>query len=445
MNITPPIASAIEPRTRRRSPWLILAVLCASVFIIVVDGTIVNVALPTFVRELGATTSQLQWIVDAYVLVFAGLLMAAGSIGDRFGRKGILLIGMAAFGATSVMAAMSTTPAQLIGWRAAMGIGAALIFPATLALLVNVFTDARQRAIAISIWAATSGLAVALGPVTGGFLLEHFFWGSVFLVNVPVIVVAMVAIWTVVPTSRDDTIRRFDPLGIALSIAGVSVLVWAVIEGPHHGWTSTTSLVAFALAATLLTSFIRWERRSDHPMLDVSVFTNMRFTAGSVSVAFAFFALFGFIFMVTQYFQFVRGYSTLEAGVRTVPFALFTGMAAPVSAKLAERFGTKAIVSAGLISMAVGFAWTTRDTATSSYLSVVGQMFFMGGGLGLVNAPATEAIMGALPPAKAGVGSAVNDTARELGGTLGVAIIGSLFASVYSTRLGELLTGTAVP
>jgi EmrB/QacA subfamily drug resistance transporter len=429
----------------RRSPWVILTVLCASVFIIVVDGTIVNVALPTFVRELGATTSQLQWIVDAYVLVFAGLLMAAGSIGDRFGRKGTLMVGMAVFAATSTMAALASTPTQLIGWRAAMGIGAALIFPATLALLVNVFTDARQRAIAISIWAATSGLAVALGPVTGGFLLEHFFWGSVFLVNVPVIAVAMIAIWRVVPTSRDETLHRFDPLGIVLSIAGVTMLVWAVIEAPKHGWTSTTTLVAFALAAVLLTSFIRWERRIDHPMLDVGVFTNMRFTAGSVSVAFAFFALFGFIFMVTQYFQFVRGYGTLEAGVRTVPFAIFTGVAAPLSAKLAQRFGTKAIVATGLTMMAVGFAWTTRNTATSSYWLVVGQMFFMGGGLGLVNAPATEAIMGSLPPAKAGVGSAVNDTARELGGTLGVAIIGSLFASAYSSKLGELLTGSPVP
>ena len=445
MDALPDPAPAARDAAEPRSPWLVLAVLCASVFIIVVDGTIVNVALPTFVRELGATTSQLQWIVDAYVLVFAGLLMAAGSVGDRFGRKGTLMIGMAAFGTTSILAAMSSTPAQLIGWRAAMGIGAALIFPATLALLVNVFTDARQRAIAISIWAATSGLAVALGPVSGGFLLEHFFWGSVFLVNVPVIIVAMVAIGRVVPTSRDTTIRRFDPLGIGLSITGVTVLVWAVIEGPKHGWLSPISLVAFALSVALLTAFIRWEQHSDHPMLDVGVFTNMRFTAGSVSVAFAFFALFGFIFMVTQYFQFVRGYSTLEAGVRTVPFAVFTGMAAPLSAKLAERFGTKAIVAVGLASMALGFAWTTRNTATTSYWLIVGQMFFMGGGLGLVNAPATEAIMGALPPAKAGVGSAVNDTARELGGTLGVAIVGSLFASVYSTRLGELLTGSPVP
>jgi EmrB/QacA subfamily drug resistance transporter len=345
------------------------------------------------------------------------------------------MLGMVAFGTTSVLAAASTTPAQLIGWRAAMGIGAALIFPATLAVLVNVFTDARQRAIAISVWAATSGLAVALGPVTGGYLLEHFFWGSVFMVNVPVIAIALVAIWRVVPTSRDTTIKRFDPLGIVLSIAGVTVLVWAVIEGPKHGWGSLTSVAAFALAVVLLAAFIRWERRSDHPMLDVTVFSNMRFTAGSISVAFAFFALFGFIFMVTQYFQFVRGYGTLEAGVRTVPFAVFTGMAAPVSAKLAERFGTKAIVASGLIAMAMGFAWTTRDTATSSYWLVVGQMFLMGGGLGLVNAPATEAIMGALPPAKAGVGSAVNDTTREVGGAMGVAVIGSILAAQYRSGI----------
>ena len=333
------------------------------------------------------------------------------------------------------MAALATTPTQLIGWRAAMGIGAALIFPATLALLVNVFTDARQRAIAISIWAATSGLAVALGPVTGGFLLEHFFWGSVFLVNVPVIVVAMIAIWRVVPTSRDDTIHRFDPLGIVLSIAGVTVLVWAVIEGAEARLdVADDARVRSRLAAALLTTFIRWERRSDHPMLDVGVFTNMRFTAGSVSVAFAFFALFGFIFMVTQYFQFVRGYGTLEAGVRTVPFALFTGMAAPLSAKLASASAPRRSSLPGWHRWPSGSPGplATRRRRRTGWSS--GRCSSWVAALGLVNAPATEAIMGSLPPAKAGVGSAVNDTARELGGTLGVAIIGSLFASVYSTQ-----------
>jgi EmrB/QacA subfamily drug resistance transporter len=431
--------------SRERSPWLILAVLCSSVFIIVVDGTIVNVALPTLVRELGATTSQLQWIVDAYVLVFAGLLMAAGSIGDRFGRKGVLMAGLVLFGATSALAAFSGSAGTLIAWRAAMGVGGALIFPATLALLVNVFTVPRERAIAISVWAATSGLAVALGPVSGGLLLRHFWWGSVFLVNVPVILVALALVAWLVPTSRDHTVHRLDPLGTLLSVAGITVLVWAVIEGPKHGWLSGESFAAFALAAALLVCFVRWERRIDHPMLDVDVFRNMRFTAGSLSVTFAFFALFGFIFMVTQYFQFVRGYNTLEAGVRTVPFALFTGVAAPISAQLAHRLGTKAVVAAGLCAMAIGFAWTTRDLVDTSYWAIVGQMFFMGGGLGLVNAPATESIMGSLPPEKAGVGSAVNDTAREMGGTLGVAIVGSLFASVYSSKLGELLAGSPVP
>ncbi len=441
----PPVSPVHAVPREGRSPWLILAVLCTSVFIIVVDGTIVNVALPTFVRELGATTSQLQWIVDSYVLVFAGLLMAAGSIGDRYGRKGVLLIGLTLFGLTSVMAAISDSAGSLIAWRAAMGVGGALIFPATLAILVNVFTVPKQRAAAIAVWAATSGLAVALGPVSGGLLLRHFWWGSVFLVNVPVIVVAMLLVAVMVPTSRDTTVHRFDPVGIVLSIAGITVLVWAVIEGPKHGWLSTESGVAFLLAAVLLVGFVAWERRSDHPMLDVRIFTNLRFTAGSLSVSFAFFALFGFIFMVTQYFQFVRGYDTLEAGVRTVPFALFTGIAAPLSATLAHRFGTKSIVAAGLLSMAVGFAWTTFDQVDSSYWLIVGQMMFMGGGLGLVNAPATESIMGSLPPEKAGVGSAVNDTARELGGTLGVAIVGSLFASVYASKLGELLAGSPVP
>lgn len=434
-----------SPHPTPRSPWLILAVLCTSVFIIVVDGTIVNVALPTFVRELGATTSQLQWIVDAYVLVFAGLLMAAGSVGDRFGRKGVLQLGLVVFGLTSVMASLADSAGELIAWRAVMGVGGALIFPATLAILVNVFTQPRQRAAAISIWAATSGLAVALGPVSGGLLLRHFHWGSVFLVNVPVVLVAMVLIAWLVPTSRDTTLHRFDPIGVVLSIAGVGTLVWAVIEGPVHGWLSVASLVAFGAAAAFLLGFVRWEQRIDHPMLDVGVFRNLRFSAGSISVTFAFFALFGFIFMVTQYFQFVRGYDTLEAGVRTVPFALFTGIAAPLSAVLAHRFGTKAVVATGLASMAIGFAWVTRNEVNSSYWLIVGQMFFMGGGLGLVNAPATEAIMGSLPPAKAGVGSAVNDTARELGGTLGVAIVGSVFASLYASRLGELLTGSPVP
>jgi EmrB/QacA subfamily drug resistance transporter len=442
---SPGVAPGTTSRLATRSPWAVLAVLCASVLVITVDTTIVNVALPTLVRELGASTSQLQWIVDAYVLVFAGLLMAAGSLADRLGRKGTLLVGMVLFAATSAGASLAGSPAVLIAWRAAMGVGAALIFPTTLAILVNVFTDARRRAAAIAVWAATAGLAVALGPVSGGFLLEHFWWGSVFVVNVPLIAVALAAIAWIVPTSRDTTVHRFDPVGVIASVLGVGVLVWSVIEGPKHGWLSVESLVAFGLAAVLLVGFVRWERRIDHPMLDVSVFQDRRFTAGSLSITFAFFALFGFIFMVTQYFQFVRGDGTLAAGVHTVPFALFTATAAPLSALAVRRLGTKVVVALGLGMMAVGFAWTTTDVAGTHFVVIVGQMFFMGFGLGLVNAPATEAILGSLPPEKAGVGSAVNDTARELGGTLGVAIVGSLFASVYAGRLGTLLAGSPLP
>jgi EmrB/QacA subfamily drug resistance transporter len=440
--LTPPPPTAAGAARNR---WAILAVLCASVFVVVLDGTIVNVALPTLVRDLGASTSELQWVVDAYVLVFAGLLIAAGSIGDRFGRKGVMQIGLVLFAVFSALAAWSDSPGELIGWRAAMGIGAALMFPATLAILVNVFTAPRERAAAIAVWAATAGAAVALGPVTGGWLLEHFWWGSVLFINVPVIAIALFAIARVVPTSRDTTIKRFDPVGTVASIAGIGVLVWAVIEGPVHGWTSPTSIAAFALAALLLTGFVAWERRIDHPMLDVSVFTNMRFTAGSVAVTFAFFSLFGFVFVVTQYFQFVRDYSALEAGVRTVPFALFMASTAPIAAKLAERVGTKAVVTAGLVSMGIGFFVATTNGVDTPYSIIVLAMFFMGGGLGLIQAPATESIMGALPPAKAGVGSAVNDTARELGGTLGVAIVGSVFSSVYASRLGTNLAGTPVP
>jgi len=425
--------------------WLVLAVLCLSVFVIVIDGTIVNVALPTMVRELGASTSQLQWIVDAYTLVFAGLLLAAGSLGDRYGRKPALAIGLAWFGVTSLLAAYSQSPEQLIAARAAMGVGAALIFPATLAILSNVFREPSERAKAIGIWAAVSGLSVAVGPVSGGWLLEHFWWGSVFLVNIPIVIFALVVGWFLIPNSRDPHAQRLDPLGLVLSIAGVTLLVWAVIEAPGTGWTSPTILAAFAAAFSLIGGFLWWELHTDAPMLDVRIFTNLRFSAGSLSITVAFFALFGFVFTVTQYFQAVRGYSTLEAGVRTLPFAVATGIASPLAPKVVQRFGTKAVVAWGLTSMGIGMFVASTSTATSSYLVIVVSMAFMGSGLGFVTAPATESIMGALPPERAGVGSAVNDTTRELGGTLGVAIAGSLVASIYSGRVVDGLAGTPVP
>jgi EmrB/QacA subfamily drug resistance transporter len=423
----------------------ILATLCLSVFLIVVDNTIVNVALPTLVRELGATTSQLQWIVDAYTLVFACLLIAAGSLSDRLGRKGMLVAGLVWFGFFSAVASMTSSAGALIATRALMGIGAAAIFPATLAILVNVFQDPRERARAIAVWAAVSGLSVALGPVTGGFLLEHFSWGSVFFVNVPIVIVAVALVATLVPTSRDPRHTRFDPLGLVLSIAGTALLVYTIIEAPGRGWTASASVVGFVGAVSLLGAFVWWERRIDHPLLDVRIFANARFSAASLAIAGAFFALFGFVFMVTQYFQFVRGYSTLAAGLATVPFAVFTGITAPMSPRLVRRFGSNRVVGVGLLAMAAGFLISAVTTATAPYLVVVLAMLGMGGGLGLVTAPATDSIMGTLPPERAGVGSAVNDTTRELGGTLGVAVVGSVFASIYGARLVDRLAGLPIP
>lgn len=425
--------------------WRTLVVLCLSVFLIVVDNTIVNVALPTLVRDLGATTSQLQWIVDAYTLVFAGLLLAAGSIGDRYGRARVLRLGLVLFGLTSVLAARAGTADQLIAARAAMGVGAALIFPATLAILTNVFTVPKERAQAIGIWSAVSGLSVAVGPVLGGWLLEHFWWGSVFLVNVPLVIIAIVAGLRLVPESRDPGAATLDVPGLLLSVTSITVIVWAIIEAPGRGWTDPVTLGAFAAGAVLLGAFIGWERHTERPMLDVGIFRNLRFTAASLSVTVAFFSLFGFIFMITQYFQFVRGYGSFEAGLRTLPFAIATGIAAPFAPKIVDRVGTKAVVAVGLLSMATGFLVASTLTVETSYSIVVVSMVLIAAGLGLTMAPATESIMGSLPPERAGIGSAVNDTTRELGGTLGVAIAGSLLASVYTGELVDKLTGTPVP
>lgn len=430
-------ASAVHARR-----WLILGVLCLSLFIAVLDDTIMNITLPSLMRQLGATTSQLQWIVDAYALVFAGLLLAAGSLADRFGRKPTLILGLSLFAGFSALAAFAGSSAQLIAARGLMGIGAAMIFPTTLAILSNVFTDPKERAQAIGIWSAVTGAAVALGPIAGGFLLEHFWWGSVLLINVPVCAVAVVMGVKILPNSKDAAAHRLDTGGVLLSILSIGVLVYTIIEAPEAGWASASTLVGFAVAVLAGIAFIAWEMSTEFPMLDVSVFRNGRFSAASASIAAAFFALFGFIFTVTQYLQFVKGYSTLGAGVRTLPFAVATGVAAPIAVKLVRYVGTRYVVAAGSGAMVVGFLINSTLSAGSSYTTIALAMVVLGGGLGLIMAPATESIMGSLPVEKAGVGSAVNDTTRQLGGTLGVAVVGSVFASAYGDRITTALGGT---
>jgi len=429
-----PVAQPFDAVHRRR--WAILGIVCLAVFVTVLDGTIVNIAIPSLAIELDASTRQLQWIVDAYLLVFTGLLLAAGGLGDRYGRKKMLLAGLTAFGITSAYAGSVGSAGELIVGRALMGVGAALIFPATLAIITNVFRDVAERAKAIAIWSAVTGVAVAAGPISGGWLLEHFWWGSIFYVNVPVVIVAVVGVAVLVPESKEEGAPRLDLGGIALSIAAITTLVFTIIEAPEWGWLDPGILVGFVLSAALLVAFVLWELRRDHPMLPVSIFRNLRFSAASVSVTSAFFALFGFIFLITQYFQLVKTYSPLEAGVRTLPVAASIAVASVIAPRIVDRVGTARVVSVGLTSMAVAFVWIGLSAEVdTSYLVISGQMVFLGVGLGLTTAPATESIMGSLPTAKAGIGSAVNDTTRELGGTLGVAIIGSVFSSLYIRSL----------
>ena len=302
-------------------PIAALAVICLSVFVVSVDATIVNVALPTLSRELDADTAQLQWIVDAYTLVMAGLMLSAGSLADRFGRRGFLSGGLVLFALTSTVAAQVSTADGLIWARAAMGVGAAVIFPATLALITNIFTQPAQRAKAIGLWAAMVGVGVAVGPISGGWLLEHFSWGSIFLVNLPIAAVAVIGGWLFIPTSRDPATPPIDVVGLILSAVGVTALVYTIIEAPNHGWTSGHTIAGFAVAAVVIAAFIWWEQRRTHPMLDLSVFRNRRFSGGSLAITAGFLTLFGFIFVITQYFQFIKGYSAFETGVRLLPVA----------------------------------------------------------------------------------------------------------------------------
>ena len=424
--------------------WLILAVLCFSLLVIVLDNSILNVAIPTIVKELGATNSQLQWIIDSYTLVFAGLLLTAGSLGDRYGRRGALQLGFLVFGIGSLASALASSADQLIATRAFMGIGGALIMPATLSIITNVFPD-EERGRAIGVWAGVAGLGGALGPLTGGFLVEHFYWGSVFLVNIPIVIVGIVAGFVLIPTSKDPTAPKLDPLGAVLSITGLVALLYGLIEAPAEGWTSPTILAAFGAGIVLLGAFGAWELHTDHPMLDLRFFKNPRFSAASGSITLVFFAMFGSMFLLTQYLQFVLAYSPLETGVRMLPFAATMMVAAPMSAKITEKTGTKVIVAGGLGLVTLGLLSMTGLQVDTSYGGVVIRLMLIALGMAFVMAPATESVMGSLPLAKAGVGSAVNDTTRQVGGALGVAVIGSVLSSTYGTKIAEFFAGTPAP
>jgi EmrB/QacA subfamily drug resistance transporter len=419
---------------RRR--MLVLATVCVAAFAINLDTTIVNVALPDLGRQLRATTRDLQWIVDGYNLAFAALVLSAGSLGDRFGRRPALLIGLTGFALSSGIGAAMTSASALVVVRFVMGASAAVIFPTTLSIITNAFPDRRERAKAIGLWGAVTGLGVAVGPVTGGVLLAHFGWPSVFIALVPVALLALVATWVWVPESSNPGEARLDLPGLVLSSAAIGTLVYTIIEAPGRGWSSVGSVAGFAAAAALATAFVAVERRRDRPMIDVALFRTPAFSAASASVTVAFFALFGFIFLVTQYFQFLRGYGTLSTGVRILPVAITIAIGSVTGVILAGRIGTRAVVTTGLLLLGSSFGWIALSATFVPYDRIVGQMVLMGLGLGLTTAPATESILSVLPAAKAGVGSAVNDATREAGGTLGVAVLGSIFTSLYAGHLG---------
>lgn len=412
----------------------VLWVMNLSLVLVVAGNSSLNVALPTIVEEVGASSSQLQWIVDAYALVFAGLLLPMGALGDRYGRKGMLQLGLGVFGLGSLIAVFATEAGQLIATRSLMGVGAAMIMPATLSIITNVFPP-EERSKAIAVWAGFAGAGSALGPVLSGFLLEHFWYGSVFLVNLPIIAVALVSGALLVPTSRDPRHRRLDPVGGLLSMLGLGALLYGIIEGPDHGWSDPRTVGLILVAAVLGVAFVGWELRRDEPMLPMEQFADARFSVGVGTIGLTFFAMFGTFFVSTQYLQFVLGYSPLQAGLATLPMAMMMLVFAPRSAGFAVRFGRHRVMAAGLTTVAAGLLTLSFLTPDSPYLHLAVGLMLLGGGMAMTTAPATGAVMESMPLAKSGVGSAVNDTSREVGGSLGVAVLGSILASGYRSAL----------
>jgi EmrB/QacA subfamily drug resistance transporter len=434
------------PGGGQRARWAVLAVICTAALIVNVDNTILNVALPTLVRDLHATSSELQWIVDSYAMVFAGLLLVGGSLADRFGRKRFFLIGLAVFTGGSAGAAFSGSVDALIAWRAVMGAGAALTIPASLSIINDVFRDPAERARAIGAWAATIGLGIAIGPIAGGLLLTRFWWGSVFLVNVPIAVAGLACALSLVPGSRNPAAKRIDPVGALLSIAGLGLLLWAIIEAPAQGWTSGQVIGTGLASLAVLGTFVAWEARSRHPMLNLGFFSDRRFSIAAAGECLGIFGLLGALFLQTQMLQFDLGYSPLQAGLRILPVAAVLCVSAPVSPVVARVIGIKFTVAAGLAAIAGGL-WqsSAASTAAAHYASFVPGMLLIGLGAGLLLPTATNSVVGAVPQGDSGVGSATNAVALQVGGALGVAVIGSVLSTRYQDRMTAALVGRHLP
>jgi MFS transporter, DHA2 family, multidrug resistance protein len=431
----------LDAETIHARRWGILSVLIVSLLVVVLDNTVLNVALKRIQDELGASQSQLEWSINSYTLVFAGLLFTFGLLGDRFGRKRMVLTGLALFGGSSLLSAYAQSPGQLIGARALMGIGAAAIMPATLAIITNVF-DAKERGRAIGVWAGAVGIGIVLGPVVGGALLEQFWWGSVFLINVPIVVLGIVLISAIVPESKDPSPGRLDPVGVLLSIAGLVLLAYGIIKGGQLASISEPEVYLPVVAGlALLALFVWYEARSDHPSLDVELFRNPVFSTSVSVIALIFFAMMGVLFFMTFYLQIVRGYSPLQTGLWFLPFAAAQLVFAPLSASVVQRFGIRAVATSGLALLALGLAgFLLLDESSPMWIFVL-MGLLQGVGAANVMPPATTAILAAVPREKAGVGSAVQNTVRQVGGAMGVAVLGSLTSAVYRDQIAPHLTG----
>jgi EmrB/QacA subfamily drug resistance transporter len=412
--------------------WLILGVICLAQLTVVLDNTVLNVAIPSLTSELGAATSDIQWMINAYSLVQSGLLLTAGSAADRYGRKKMLITGLALFGAGSLTAGLADTTGQLIAARAGMGVGGALLLTTTLAVVMQIFAP-EEHAKAIGIWAAVNALGFACGPLLGGFMLDHFWWGAIFLINLPVVVLGLIAAVTLVPESKNPRGDRPDLLGALLSTIGMASLVFAIISGPEHGWTSARVLGSAAVAVAVLAAFAYWESRIPYPMLDLHFFKNQRFTGAIAGAVLITFGMGGSLFLLTQHMQFVLGYGPLEAGLRTAPLALaivalnFTG----VAAKWAARLGNPAAIGVGMALMACGLA-SIALLASSGYAGTLLGLLLIGAGAAVANPAMAHAIMSSIPPEKAGIGAGINGTVAEFGQGLGVAVLGAVLTSRFA-------------
>jgi EmrB/QacA subfamily drug resistance transporter len=428
-----------------RKRWLALVVLCVPVLVANLDSTVLNVTLPTLVRDLNATSGDLQWIVDSYIVVFAGSLLAAGSLADRIGRKTTLLAGLAVFAGGSAWAAFSGDVGTLIAARASMGIGGALMIPSTLSIISNMFRDPVERQRAIGRWGGTSGIGVALGPIIGGFLLAHFWWGSVFLLNVPIAMAGLLAAYWLVPDSKNPAAKAPDLAGAGLSMAGIGVILWSIIEAPTRGWSSPLVIGAGAGGLTVLALFAVWERITVHPMLNLSFFRQCPFSAAIPAVVTLTFGLFGALFVLTQFLQLSLGFTALQAGIRLLPVAAAIIVVAPVSAVGVRGIGPKFIIAAGLALVAAGLWLISGAAVSTAFTGLAAGMVLLGTGAGLALPTATGSVVGSVPPTESGVASAADTTAIQLGGALGVAVVGSLLATRYQDRMTRALSGRPLP